>query len=61
MLIFNRLNYTYIKEKESVEFICERCHHRKIAKKYAEYVNTTIRRRICNACYGNLLSKQKIG
>lgn len=51
----------YIKNETAVEFICNHCNKLKIAKKYAEYKHNGIIHRICNACYGNLISKQGNG
>ena len=56
-LIINSVKCEYVKAEESMEFICTRCKQRKISKKYAEYVEGKTKRLICNACYGNLLSK----
>ena len=48
----------YIKLDESVEFFCDRCKKRKIAKKYAEYTENGVTKKLCNGCYGKLLSMQ---
>lgn len=57
-LIINGDVCEYIKTEESIEFICNRCKKRKVARKYAQYQSDGTVKKICNACYGNLLSKQ---
>ena len=45
---------------KSIEFFCNRCKKKKTARKYAQYQakDGTVKK-FCNACYGNMLSKQK--
>lgn len=57
-LIINGVVCEYIKQDESIEFFCDRCNKRKIAKKYAQCIINGKTKRICNGCYGSLLSKQ---
>ncbi len=48
----------YIKLDETVEFICHRCQKRKIAKKYAQYTYNDETVKLCNGCYGRLMSEK---
>ena len=48
----------YVKLDENIEFFCSRCKKRKISKKYAQYQINGVTKKLCNGCYGNLLSKQ---
>lgn len=48
----------YVKLDSSIEFVCSRCKKRKISKKYAQYQVNGVTKKLCNACYGNSLSKQ---
>ncbi len=59
-LVINGNECEYVKLEKSIEFICNRCKKKKIARKYAQYQakDGTIKK-LCNACYGNILSKQK--
>ena len=57
--IYENTEFEYIKLEESIEFICDRCGKRKIAKKYAQYIKNGENKKVCNACYGNLQSKKK--
>jgi hypothetical protein len=42
---------------ESIEFVCDRCLQPKVGKVVVDWTPTTGRtKRICNACYGRLLS-----
>lgn len=56
--MYENIEFEYIKLEESIEFFCDRCGKRKIAKKYAQYMKNGEGKKICNACYGNLLSKR---
>ena len=56
--IYEDPEFKYIKLEESIEFICDRCGKRKISKKYAQYSKNGENKKICNACYGNLLSRK---
>lgn len=47
----------YIKLEESIEFFCVRCGKRKVAKKYAQFTDKGATKKVCNGCYGNLMSK----
>lgn len=47
----------YIKLEESIEFFCVRCGKRKVAKKYAQFTDKGATKKVCNGCYGNLISK----
>ena len=49
----------YIKQDKTVMFTCIRCNQSKTAKKYAECIIDGETHRICNGCYGNLLSMTK--
>ena len=49
----------YIKGEDCIEFFCARCGKRKIAKKYAQFSDNETIKRVCNGCYGNLMSKAK--
>ena len=51
-------SYEYKKLDESIEFFCFRCGKRKISKKYAEILVDESTKKICNGCYGRLLSLQ---
>lgn len=53
------VSFEYVKLEESIEFFCARCGKRKISKKYAQFEDNGTTKKICNACYGNLLSKTK--
>lgn len=57
-MIYDGIEFEYIKLEESVEFFCYRCGKRKIARKYAQFMKNGESKKICNACYGNLLSKR---
>lgn len=57
-LIMNGAICEYIRVDESIEFFCARCKKRKISKKYAQYKEDGIIKRLCNGCYGRLLSIQ---
>lgn len=57
-LTINGAKCVYIKQEESIEFICARCKRRKISKKYIQIMGGSKNQYICNACYGNLLSKK---
>lgn len=57
-LIINGQVCEYVKLDESIEFFCSRCKKRKISKKYAQYQINGVTKKLCNGCYGNLLSKQ---
>lgn len=35
--VYDNIEFEYIKLEESIEFICDRCGKRKIAKKYGQY------------------------
>lgn len=48
----------YIKLEKPVEFFCNRCGKRKTARKYAQYQSDSDIKKLCNGCYGYLLSKQ---
>lgn len=52
-------SYEYKKLDESIEFFCFRCGKRKISKKYAEIQVAGSTKKICNGCYGRLLSLQR--
>ncbi len=54
----NGNNCEYIKLDNNIEFICCRCHKRKIARKYAQFQENGEMRKLCNGCYGKLLSEQ---
>ena len=48
----------YIRNKNLIEFTCERCNSVKKSKIVVKWkLNNGITKTICNACYGNLLSK----
>ena len=49
----------YIKQDKTVMVTCIRCNQSKTAKKYAECIIDGETHRICNGCYGNLLSMTK--
>lgn len=51
--------YRYMSSDICIKYICARCNREKISKKYAEYsdINGNIKR-ICNGCYGFLLSNK---
>lgn len=55
---YENIDFEYIKLDENIEFICDRCGKRKISKKYAQFTKNGAYLKICNACYGNLLSKK---
>lgn len=57
-LIINGVICEYVKLDESIEFFCDRCKQRKISKKYAQYQINGTTYKICNGCYGKLLSEQ---
>ena len=48
----------YVKLDEKVEFICNRCKKRKIARKYAQYQLDGVIKKLCNGCYGSMLAQQ---
>lgn len=48
----------YVKLDEKIEFVCNRCGKKKIVRKYAQYQVDGVTKKLCNGCYGNLLSKQ---
>ena len=56
---YDNIEFEYVKLKENIEFICDRCGKRKIAKKYARYTKNGENKIICNACYGNLMANVK--
>lgn len=56
--VYANVSFEYIKLDESIEFFCDRCGKRKIAKKYAQYMDNDKCKKVCNACYGNILSKK---
>lgn len=58
--VYDNIEFEYIKLEESIEFICDRCGKRKIAKKYGRYSKNGEDKKICNACYGNLISRRKL-
>lgn len=58
--VYDNIEFEYIKLEESIEFICDRCGKRKIAKKYGQYSKCGENKKICNACYGNLMSKRNL-
>ena len=49
--------FEYIKLDASIEFFCVRCGKRKVAKKYAQFTDSGTTKKVCNGCYGNLMSK----
>lgn len=51
------VSFEYIKLEESIEFFCARCGKRKVAKKYAQFIDKGTTKKVCNGCYGNLMSK----
>lgn len=59
VLVINDCVVEYVKLDESIEIICSRCGKRKISKKYGQYSDAGTMKRLCNGCYGNLLSRQK--
>lgn len=60
-LLINDTEYSYEYKKldESIEFFCFRCGKRKISKKFAEIHVGGLTKKICNGCYGRLLSLQQ--
>lgn len=52
-------NYEYRKLDERIEFDCFRCGKSKIAKKFAEIKVGEATEKICNGCYGYILSQQQ--
>ena len=56
--VYDNIEFEYIKLEESIEFICDRCGKRKNEKKYGQYSKCGENKKICNACYGNLMSKR---
>lgn len=57
-LIINNAICEYKKFDENIEFFCIRCKKRKISRKYAQYNEDGITKKLCNGCYGRLLSMQ---
>lgn len=60
-LLINGVEYSYEYRKldKSIEFFCFRCGKRKISKKFAEIQVYGSTKKICNSCYGRLLSLQR--
>ncbi len=60
-LLINNVEYMYEYKKldENIEFFCFRCGKRTISKKYAEIQMDGSTKKICNGCYGLLLSLQR--
>lgn len=60
-LLINRVEYIYKYNKldKNIEFFCFRCGKRKISKKFAEIQVDGSTKKICNGCYGRLLSLQR--
>ena len=60
-ILIDRTEYTYEYKKldESIEFFCFRCGNRKISKKFAEIQVDGSTKKICNGCYGRLLSLKR--
>ena len=60
-LLINNVEYMYEYKKldENIEFFCFRCGKRKISKMYAEIQMDGSTKKICNGCYGLLLSLQR--
>ena len=46
--VYDNIEFEYIKLEESIEFICDRCGKRKIAKKYGQYSKCGENKKICN-------------
>ena len=46
----------YIKLEDSIEFFCARCGKRKVSKKFGQYQEDGTPKKLCNGCYGRLLS-----
>jgi hypothetical protein len=61
ILLINDTEYSYEYKKldENIEFFCFRCGKRKISKKFAEIQVGGSTKKICNGCYGRLLSLQQ--
>ena len=51
------VSFEYFTLEESIEFFCARCGKRKVAKKYAQFTDKGSTKKVCNGCYGNLMSK----
>ena len=51
--------FIYTRNNSNSEFYCERCNQTKKSKIIVKWINLNNEEKIiCNACYGNLLSKK---
>ena len=55
----NGVKYTFTTADQPVVFFCHRCKQTKTSKKYAEYEEYHMHKKICSDCYDNLTAEHK--